>query len=758
MGSNPAITKGRPRPAWQRKHSYALRLGVCFSFILTATLLANLTRVDISRPNLLWVSNGLPLAYLLLSPRWRWRPYLVVSYAAIILSSALIHEQWRVNLTFNTLGILKVWAIAHFMRGKSTQLPRFTERRYFRRFVAIGIFAVPGSMALVGAGVFFSALHFPGWSVSLRWLISDILGLAVVTPAATALLQWRFRGSIKLRDNSSYVALLIIVTFIACTQNSVPILPLILPLLLLILLRMGLGTAMLGTIFVTAVATSTTVRGMGPFVILSSGMLDDASFRLQVFLAAIVLMLYSASVVVETLLQTQVRLQRTAAIHALVTENSRDIIVVADLKGKRSYLSGSASMWGGWSREELVNMTGLELVHPDDLPRAVALVGKMQAGFDGDILECRVRKKDGDYVWVEASLRTIRDPDTCAPCGILNIVRDISERKGAEQAREFHLSLLKAIQDASLDGIVVVNNHRRVVSYNKQFLEVWHVALPTISLGQSEEQITYDDGALLTQTMGMAKDPKGFIERVEELYGHPEIDDLCQLELQDGRTLERYSTSLKGEGGKFLGRAWFLRDITERQRAEEELQRAYHALEELATVDALTGIANRRRFDECLNAEWRRGLREQKPLSIVMMDVDLFKLFNDTYGHLRGDSCLRQVADSAMDVVTRPGDLVARFGGEEFAVILPNTKQEGALRIANEIVTALRHRNLEHRGSPHNFVTISAGCATMVPQFGARPTDLIETADNALYRAKRRGRNLVCGDESLRPSVANINK
>jgi hypothetical protein len=85
---------------------------VCFSFILTATLLANLTRVDISRPNLLWVSNGLPLAYLLLSPRWRWRPYLVVSYAAIILSSALIHEQWRVNLTFNTLGILKVWAIA----------------------------------------------------------------------------------------------------------------------------------------------------------------------------------------------------------------------------------------------------------------------------------------------------------------------------------------------------------------------------------------------------------------------------------------------------------------------------------------------------------------------------------------------------------------------------------------------------------------------------------------------------------------------
>jgi diguanylate cyclase (GGDEF)-like protein len=146
-------------------------------------------------------------------------------------------------------------------------------------------------------------------------------------------------------------------------------------------------------------------------------------------------------------------------------------------------------------------------------------------------------------------------------------------------------------------------------------------------------------------------------------------------------------------------------------------------------------------------------MREREPLSMVLIDVDLFKLYNDTYGHLRGDSCLKQIAESAMDVVTRPGDVVARFGGEEFAIVLPNTVQEGAVKIAEEVCAALRHRNLRHEASPFGLLTISAGCATMIPQMGQRASDLVEIADGALYRAKRTGRNRVCGDRDQKAEI-----
>ena len=116
-------------------------------------------------------------------------------------------------------------------------------------------------------------------------------------------------------------------------------------------------------------------------------------------------------------------------------------------------------------------------------------------------------------------------------------------------------------------------------------------------------------------------------------------------------------------------------------------------------TDALTGLANRRRFDQYLATEWRRSMRDRQPLSLLMLDVDEFKIYNDTYGHQRGDSCLKQIAEACMDVVSRPGDLVARFGGEEFVVVLPNTQNEGALLIAGEICEALRSRRLPHSGN-----------------------------------------------------------
>ncbi len=202
--------------------------------------------------------------------------------------------------------------------------------------------------------------------------------------------------------------------------------------------------------------------------------------------------------------------------------------------------------------------------------------------------------------------------------------------------------------------------------------------------------------------------------------------------------------------GTAIGILNMVRDISDRKRAELELKQANVALEALVVTDPLTGVANRRRFDQCLSNEWRCGMRNHLPLSLLVLDVDWFKSFNDTYGHPRGDSCLKQIAEAALDAVNRPGDVVARIGGEEFAVILPNTHASGALDVAEQICAGVRRRHLPHSTNPIGCVTISIGCATVIPNLGQHSTLLMQCADDALYAAKHGGRNQVCSaDRSL---------
>jgi len=164
----------------------------------------------------------------------------------------------------------------------------------------------------------------------------------------------------------------------------------------------------------------------------------------------------------------------------------------------------------------------------------------------------------------------------------------------------------------------------------------------------------------------------------------------------------------------------------------------------LSTTDALTGIANRRHFDEFFKFAWHQTTRSKLPLSLVMIDVDHFKLYNDEYGHAMGDKCLAAVANAMDDVVVRSTDLVARFGGEEFACVLPDTDSDGATNIAESIRRAIASLNIEHSKSstaPH--LTVSIGVATSRPTLQDDPTLLFETADGLLYKAKEQGRNRV---------------
>lgn len=606
---------------WLRRRLPSLRVTGCFlSVAFASAVIPGIEKWDPAN-NLLWVANGLLLAYLLVAPRWRWPAYLFAGFLALFIRALIFPAQWNVILLYNLLDLIEIGAAALLLRPRSAELPSFTERSYFIRFLGFGVLLAP---ALAGA-VFATTLQF--WKVDaqphpfLNWIASDSLGIAICTPAFVAVFRARLKRTLRWSPQWYYPALLFAVTVAAFAQNAVPLVYFIYPLLVIVLVRLGLGYASLCTLFVAAIAGWWTIHGRGPFAHLNPMYPSSPALHLQLAIASAVLLIYSVSLVLEHRSAIERRLEKIVSLHALVTENSRDVILLADFHGNRSYISSAGGRFG-YTAEEFASHNSIDLIHPDDRPIGQEAVRKLLLGAEGDLIQTRIRNRDGNYVWVESSLRLIRDPKTGAPTGILNMARDISERK----------------------------------------------------------------------------------------------------------------------------------------ETEKKLQDAYKAVEALAATDALTGIANRRRFDQVLSSEWRRSLRTRSPLSLLMIDADLFKSYNDTFGHPRGDSCLKQIAEAAQDVVARPGDLVARFGGEEFAVVLPNTGSDGALLLASEICDSMRGRRLPHPGSAAGVVTVSVGCATLVPSFGQHAVNLIELADNALYRAKHRGRDraVAAGDceEQLREPAA----
>ncbi|MGD9609692.1 MAG: diguanylate cyclase [Desulfovibrionaceae bacterium] len=184
--------------------------------------------------------------------------------------------------------------------------------------------------------------------------------------------------------------------------------------------------------------------------------------------------------------------------------------------------------------------------------------------------------------------------------------------------------------------------------------------------------------------------------------------------------------------------------VQARVRTHVELKRRGDILETLSMRDGLTGIANRRRFDDTLERSWRQALRHATPVSLIMADIDHFKAYNDTYGHLAGDECLCKVARTLEGTLKRPGDLAARYGGEEFAMVLEDTTLSGAAHLAEDMRRAVAALDMPHQGSGvSDVVTVTLGVAMAIPRPGQLPQTLLGMADRKLYEAKMAGRNRV---------------
>ena len=232
---------------------------------------------------------------------------------------------------------------------------------------------------------------------------------------------------------------------------------------------------------------------------------------------------------------------------------------------------------------------------------------------------------------------------------------------------------------------------------------------------------------------------KGLFEREEDLF------EKYALILSGGLDTERDTavfTELLKEYRLLLVQSKKLVKISD--RVHGKMNSVLHSTNELSNTDFLTGLHNRRHYSELLQKEWKSCCRDQIPFSALMLDIDFFKIYNDTYGHQKGDACIQMIAWQMKKIISRPRDVIARYGGEEFVILLPNTTLEGAIALAESIRSSIAAERLPHEGSPvFGIVTISIGVASVIPDDKSEPESLVGKADEALYAAKEKGRNNV---------------
>ena len=305
-------------------------------------------------------------------------------------------------------------------------------------------------------------------------------------------------------------------------------------------------------------------------------------------------------------------------------------------------------------------------------------------------------------------------------------------REAQAQAQAADKRLREAI-DAMPSGFAIYDGKNTLVACNKQAPQMFfHL--------QCDEPVGKTHGNLLRQALDKGLIPSAVGQEEQWLAARlAERGKLNGPVLKNndlGQWFQHHETRT-ASGDLVLVRL----DVTELVEKGLALERANVQLAHLSTTDGLTGIANRRQFDQTLLAEWQRSVRSQQPLSLLMVDIDHFKRYNDHYGHLAGDNCLRRVARILESCVMRSGELVARYGGEEFALLLPGTDADEANGVARRCNDELQKARISHADSPDSsWLGISIGVASATATQGSLPETLVERADVALYRAKDNGR------------------
>ncbi len=416
----------------------------------------------------------------------------------------------------------------------------------------------------------------------------------------------------------------------------------------------------------------------------------------------------------------------------LVAYSPEPIIVHRD--GLIIFANEKACKMVGMTMKELYNKSIFDFISPEYHQRTKERLDELQNEMgEEEARPFKIIIPSGQKLTIELTHKAIEYEGLPS---IQAIFRDVTERRRLEKDLRKATERYRFITENSKDVIAFIDSdgcYDYISSACKDILGYEQEEL----IGKNAFKLIHEDDV-----------PELEHARLENLSGAKDhFSLLYRHQLKDGsyRWIDTVAKVLMNERGEIDSILAISRDATKRKEKEESLENANDFLKLLSSLDGLTGIPNRRYLEEVLDKEWERNKTNVTPLSAIMLDIDCFKLFNDTFGHLAGDDCLKQVASIIRDAVKRPRDIAARYGGEEFIILLPETDKAGAMVIAETIRKSVREKEIPHPSSEiSNYVTISAGYATIVPDGQFTPKDLIHEADIALYQAKRNGKNKVC--------------
>lgn len=385
----------------------------------------------------------------------------------------------------------------------------------------------------------------------------------------------------------------------------------------------------------------------------------------------------------------------------------------------------------GYSEEELRNKPFSEITYPDDTQLNLDLYQELLEGKRYFYhMEKRYIRKDGSIIWGDLTVSKVHDN----PPSIMAVVKDITARKKMENAIKESEERFRLIAEYATDMITI---HDWIGKYTYVSPACYRV------LGYKEEELLGNHAYDFIHTDDLPQIKEKHSELLQTGYSSS-----CYRMRKKNNEIIWFESNLRvftdSEGTRNI--IAISRDITERKQTEHKLREAQELWQQISTMDGLTGIANRRYFDERLDREWEHSVRNSLPMSLVLLDIDYFKSYNDTYGHQGGDECLKKVAQTLKDTLRRPSDLVCRYGGEEFAVILPGTSSGGAMMVAENLRVAIEKLNIPHiKSNICGHVTVCVGFSTKTPTSFSNIQDIVHEADKALYLAKNEGRNRIKG-------------
>ena len=416
----------------------------------------------------------------------------------------------------------------------------------------------------------------------------------------------------------------------------------------------------------------------------------------------------------------------------LLAESGLDMVFVTDPEAKIIYVNDRFETVTGYSREEalgenprIMNSGYQSEFFYEEMWETILSGSRWRGSF------CN-RKKNGELFWTDAVIVPVFD-DEEELVAFASAHQDVTESQRLSER-------LQATVNNSVTGIITIDGAGEIKNVNAAAAEIFNyhpgevigtpveTIFPDIEIRESIHEFNREG---MAELLGSRKEKKGkksdgtiFPAQVEfnDIQTSQRVQFVCMV-VDISKEVE-YRDKLK--------------------KANEELKQKNKYLQRLSVIDPLTGIPNRRRFEEKLNDEWERCQREEQPLGVVILDIDNFKQYNDSYGHPDGDKCLQKVAGVLRNQIKRSIDIVARYGGEEFAAILPDTDLAGSQKVAENIRRAVENSQIEHKASPvKQVVTVSLGVASAGPGDENDEWELVEKADKALYRAKQAGKNQV---------------